>query len=62
MFIFNDAWFKGTVHPSTAHENPEWEYRYISTLSLTSALHVGGWSTPRIGRFTPRERDPVPII
>jgi hypothetical protein len=26
---------------------------YKSTLSLTSALDVGGWSTPRPGRFTP---------
>jgi hypothetical protein len=25
---------------------------YSSTLSLTSALDVGGWSTPRPGRFT----------
>jgi hypothetical protein len=29
--------------------------RYSSTLSLTSALDEGGWSTPRPGRFTPRE-------
>jgi len=26
---------------------------YISTLSLTSALDGGGWSTPHPGRFTP---------
>jgi len=26
---------------------------YSSTLSLTSALGVGGWSIPRSGRFTP---------
>jgi len=26
---------------------------YSSTLSLTSALHGGGWSTPRPSRFTP---------
>jgi hypothetical protein len=31
-------------------------------LSLTSALDGGGWSTPRPGRFTPRERDPSPIV
>ena len=31
------------------------------TLSLTSALDGGGWSTPRPGRFTPR-KDPVPIV
>jgi hypothetical protein len=34
--------------------------RYSSTLSLTSALEVGGWSTPRPGRFTPG-KDPVPL-
>jgi len=39
---------------------PRGEYRYSSTLSLTSALYGGGWSTPRPGRFTPG-KDPVPI-
>ena len=34
---------------------------YISTLSLTSALDGGGWSTPRPGRFTPLT-DLVPIV
>ena len=34
---------------------------YSSTLSLTSALDVGGWSTPRPGRFTPG-KNPVPIV
>ena len=34
---------KGKVHPRTGHEGPEMEYRYNSTLSLTSALDgVGG--------------------
>jgi len=45
----------------TGHEGPEVEKRYSFTLSLTSALDVGGWSTPRPGRFTP-EKDPVPIV
>jgi hypothetical protein len=30
--------------------------RYSSTLSLASALDGSGWSTPRTGQFTPRER------
>ena len=34
---------------------------YSSTLSLTSAIDGGGWSTPRPGRFTPG-KDPVPIV
>jgi len=34
---------KSKVHPTTGHEDPEAEYRYSSTLSLTSALDgVGG--------------------
>jgi hypothetical protein len=49
------------VHPVTGHEGPEVEYRCNSTLSLTSALDEGGWSTPRPGRFTPG-KDPVPIV
>jgi len=35
--------------------------RCSSTLSLTSALKWGGWSTPRPGRFIPG-KDPVPIV
>ena len=38
--------------PITCHENPEGEQKYISTLSLTSALDGSGWLTPRPGRFT----------
>jgi hypothetical protein len=34
---------KGKVHPRTGHEDPEMEYMYSSTLSLTSVLDgVGG--------------------
>ena len=34
---------KGKVHPIAGHEGPEGEYRYSSTLSLTSALdEMGG--------------------
>jgi hypothetical protein len=34
---------QGKVHPTTGHEGPEAEYRYSSTLSLTSAIDgVGG--------------------
>ena len=38
--------------PRTGHEGPEGQYRYSSTLSLTSVLDGGGWSTPRPGRLT----------
>ena len=52
---------RGNVHPRPGHEDPEREKRYISTLSLTSALDECGWSTPLPGRFTP-VKDPVPIL
>ena len=52
---------KGKVHHTTGHEGPEGGYRYSTTLSLTSALDGGGWSTPRPSRFTPGN-DPVPIV
>ena len=34
---------------------------YSSTLSITSALDGGGWSTQRPGGFIPG-KDPVPIV
>jgi hypothetical protein len=43
---------KGKVHPQTDHEGPAGE-KCNSTLSLASALYVGGWLTQRLGRFTP---------
>jgi hypothetical protein len=33
---------EGNVHPSTRHEGPDVEQRYIYILSLTSALDGGG--------------------
>ena len=47
--------------PRTGHEGPEGEQMYSSTLPSTSALGGGGWSAPRLGRFTP-EMDLVPIV
>jgi hypothetical protein len=44
---------KSKVCPRREHKGPEGDKRYSSTLSLTSALDEGGWSTPRPGRFTP---------
>ena len=37
------------------------EYRYSSTLSLTSALDGVGWSKPLPGRFNPG-KVPLPIV
>jgi hypothetical protein len=53
--------FEGKFHSRTGHEGREGQQRYNSTLSLTSALERGGWSTPRPGRFIPG-KDPVPIV
>jgi hypothetical protein len=49
------------VHPRTSHKGPEGKLMYISTLSLTSALDGGGWSTLHPGCFTPG-KDMVPIL
>ena len=40
------------VHSRKGYEDTEGKQRNDPTLSLTSALDVGGWSTPRPGRFT----------
>jgi len=38
-------------HPGACHEASGWKVRYSSTLSLTTAIDLGGWSTPRPDRF-----------
>jgi hypothetical protein len=45
---------KGRFRPRAGHKCPQREYRYSSTLSLTSAPDRGGQPTPRPGRFVPR--------
>ena len=52
---------KGKVCPTAGHEGPDGEYRYSSTLSLTSALDEGGWLTARHGRFTPGKETRYPL-
>jgi len=49
------------VHPRTGHEGPRGGGE-LQLFSLTTALDEGGWLTPSPCRFTPRERDPVPIV
>ena len=53
--------FKGG-HARTGQEGHEEEYRYSSTVSLTSALDEGGIvnATPR--QLYPRERDPILVL
>jgi len=43
----------GKVHRRWGREGPEGEEKYSSSLSLTSALDGGWWSTPRPGRLAP---------
>jgi hypothetical protein len=43
----------GKDHPRTGHTGKDGKKRYSSTLSLTSVLDGGWWSTPRPGLFTP---------
>ena len=45
-------------HPRIGQEGSEGEYRYSSTLSLTSALDGVGGQPLRFGRFTPRGKRP----
>jgi hypothetical protein len=52
---------KSEVHPRRGQEGPEGELRHSTTLSLTLGLDVGGWSTPRLRRFTPGKY-PVPTV
>jgi len=52
---------KGKGQPRTGHESPEGEQMYSSILHSTSALDVGGSSTPRPRPFTPG-KDPVSIV
>jgi hypothetical protein len=52
---------KGKIHPRKAMEDAEREWKYSSTLSLTSALDGGGWLMPLPGRFTPRKETPYQL-
>jgi len=52
---------KGQVHHGTGHEGPEEKQRYTYALSLTSALDVGGCSTPRPSRFIPGKETQYPL-
>ena len=47
--------------PRTGHEGPEEAQMYSSTLPSTSAVDVGGRSTPRPGRFTPWKYTRYPL-
>jgi len=54
--VFRAKFSEGNVYPRTGQEGPEGEYKYSSTLSLTSTLYAGGLSTPCPGRYVPGNR------
>jgi hypothetical protein len=64
QYKYLDIKGKGKIVPvlflnrAPRHEGVLGEWRYISTLSFTSALDGGAWSAPRSGRFATRERAP----
>ena len=51
---------KDKLNPRISHEFPQKEQRYNFTLPLTSA-QGGGFSTPRVGRFTPGKESSYPL-
>jgi hypothetical protein len=61
QYIKDKCKCEGKGHPRTGQEGPEEEKRRSSTLSLTSALDAGLWSTPRLGRFTPGKETRYPL-
>jgi hypothetical protein len=60
-FLYTIPFVYGKFHLGTGHKSPQWKQNYSSTLSLTSALHVGGWSMPCPGHFTPRKEAQYPM-
>jgi len=51
----------GRFHPSVGHEGPDGEYRYSSSLFLTSALEGGEGSASRTGRTLPPGKTRYPL-
>jgi hypothetical protein len=61
LFLAQKDEGRGKVHPIAGDKAQKGSRGISPTLSLTSALDGGGWSTPRLGRFTPG-KDPVPVV
>jgi hypothetical protein len=52
---------EGKVYSIIGHEGTEGEYKFSSTLSLTSALDGAGCSTPCSSQFTPKKKTQYPL-
>jgi hypothetical protein len=59
-FVVRTTLLHVKVHPITCYEGKDGEQRYISTLSLISALDEDGWLTLSPCRFT-RGNDAVSL-
>ena len=53
---------RGQVYLRTGHEGPKGEKKYSPTLSLSSALDVGGWVINAMPRQVYPGKDPVPVL
>ena len=60
MYTTKQGKGKNKIHPRTSYLGPKGEQKYSATLSLTSALDGGGWSTPCPSCFTSRN-ETLPI-
>jgi hypothetical protein len=58
LCAFMECKSKGKGHPITGHQG--WSGG-VALLILNLDARRGGWSAPRLGRFTPG-KDPVPIV
>jgi hypothetical protein len=56
----DDYKITGKIYPTTGIENSNGKQRDSSTV-LASALHGGGWPTPRSRGFTPGKETPYPL-
>jgi hypothetical protein len=54
-------WGKGKFRSRTSHEGLESGLEVALYSFFKLGTRLGGWSTPRTGRFTPG-KDPVPIV
>jgi hypothetical protein len=54
--------FVNTFHPRACHKSPEGGVEVLLYSFFNLGARWGGWFTPRPGRFTLGERNPVPIV
>jgi hypothetical protein len=55
FILYDDVAKQSNIYPITCHEGPNREWRYVSTLSLTSSLEDIGWLSATLRPLFPRE-------